>query len=64
MQEKYTLSTALAVVVGLGYLAVVLYRVFLSAAVFPIAGPPTTAACPPLTLVAEAYLPKDAPHQD
>ena len=30
MQEKYTLNTALAAVVGLGCLAAVLYRVFLS----------------------------------
>ena len=35
MQEKYTLNTALAAVVGLGCLAAVLYRVFLSAAVLP-----------------------------
>ena len=28
MQEKYTLNTALAAVVGLGCLAAVLYRVF------------------------------------
>ena len=40
MQEKYTLNTALAAVVGLGCLAAVLYRVFLSAAVLPAVGLP------------------------
>ena len=39
MQEKYTLNTALAAVVGLGCLAAVLYRVFLPAAVLPAVGP-------------------------
>ena len=38
MQEKYTLNTALAAVVGLGCLAAVLYRVFLPAAVLPAVG--------------------------
>ena len=45
MQEKYTLNTALAAVVGLGCLAAVLYRVFLSAAVLPAVGLPAAAAC-------------------
>ena len=40
MQEKYTLNTALAAVVGLGCLAAVLYRVFLPAAVLPAVGLP------------------------
>ena len=44
MQEKYTLNTALAAVVGLGCLAAVLYRVFLSAAVLPAVGLPAAAA--------------------
>ena len=44
MQEKYTLNTALAAVVGLGCLAAVLYRVFLSAAVLPAVGQPAAAA--------------------
>ena len=45
MQEKYTLNTALAAVVGLGCLAAVLYRVFLPAAVLPAVGLPAAAAC-------------------
>jgi len=44
MQEKYTLNTALAAVVGLGCLAAVLYRVFLSAAVLPAVGLPAAVA--------------------
>ena len=56
MQEKYTLNTALAAVVGLGCLAAVLYRVFLSAAVLPAVGLPAAAACSLLALAAEAYL--------
>ena len=55
MQEKYTLNTALAAVVGLGCLAAVLYRVFLSAAVLPAVGLPAAAACSLLALAAEAY---------
>ena len=47
MQEKYTLNTALAAVVGLGCLAAVLYRVFLPAAVLPAVGLPAAAACSP-----------------
>ena len=53
MQEKYTLNTALAAVVGLGCLAAVLYRVFLSAAVLPAVGLP-----------AEAYLSKGVPRRN
>ena len=60
MQEKYTLNTALAAVVGLGCLAAVLYRVFLSAAVLPAVGLPAAAACSLLALAAEAYLSKGA----
>ena len=55
MQEKYTLNTALAAVVGLGCLAAVLYRVFLSAA---------AAACSLLALAAEAYLSKGVPRRN
>ena len=50
MQEKYTLNTALAAVVGLGCLAAVLYRVFLPAAVLPAVGLPAAAACSLLAL--------------
>ena len=56
MQEKYTLNTALAAVVGLGCLAAVLYRVFLSAAVLPAVGLPAAAAGPDHVFYpAEAY---------
>ena len=61
MQEKYTLNTALAAVVGLGCLAAVLYRVFLPAAVLPAVGLPAAAACSLLALAAEAYLSKAFP---
>ena len=60
MQEKYTLNTALAAVVGLGCLAAVLYRVFLSAAVLPAVGLPAAAACSPPEL--GAYSPAGRPH--
>ena len=63
MQEKYTLNTALAAVVGLGCLAAVLYRVFLPAAVLP-AGPAAAAACSLLALAAEAYLSKGVPRRN
>ena len=56
MQEKYTLNTALAAVVGLGCLAAVLYRVFLSAAVLPAVGLPA--------LAAESYLSKGVPRRN
>ena len=64
MQEKYTLNTALAAVVGLGCLAAVLYRVFLSAAVLPAVGLPAAAACSLLALAAEAYLSKGVPRRN
>ena len=60
MQEKYTLNTALAAVVGLGCLAAVLYRVFLPAAVRL----PAAAACSLLALAAEAYLSKGVPRRN
>ena len=63
MQEKYTLNTALAAVVGLGCLAAVLYRVFLPAAVLPAVGLPAAAACSLLALAAEAYLSKGVPRR-
>ena len=74
MQEKYTLNTALAAVVGLGCLAAVLYRVFLPAAVLPAVGLPAAvlpavglpaaAACSLLALAAEAYLSKGVPRRN
>ena len=64
MQEKYTLNTALAAVLGLGCLAAVLYRVFLSAAVLPAVGLPAAAACSLLALAAEAYLSKGVPRRN
>ena len=57
MQEKYTLNTALAAVVGLGCLAAVLYRVFLSAAVLPAVGLPAAAACSLLGALTFGLLP-------
>ncbi|MFR2331515.1 MAG: hypothetical protein ACLS63_00565 [Flavonifractor plautii] len=59
MQEKYTLNTALAAVVGLGCLAAVLYRVFLPAAVLPAVGLPAAAACSLLALAARLSLKGD-----
>jgi len=57
MQEKYTLNTALAAVVGLGCLAAGLYRGFPPA-------PAEGAACPLLALAAEAYLSKGVPRRN
>lgn len=51
-------------VVGLGCLAAVLYRVFLSAAVLPAVGLPAAAACSLLALAAEAYLSKGVPRRN
>ena len=50
--------------VGLGCLAAVLYRVFLSAAVLPAVGLPAAAACSLLALAAEAYLSKGVPRRN
>ena len=50
--------------VGLGCLAAVLYRVFLSAAVLPAVGLPRRRPAPLLALAAEAYLSKGVPRRN